>query len=247
MAQYDDAGSIINSAAVECGLNTAGDPFSSTDPTMAQLRTLLTNAGRELFAMHQWQQFVKTTTISTGPVPVSNGQYALPADFGYMINQTGWTPTAAGLGLPFGGPLSEQIWAALVNTNLASSTIYVSFKIADRVIQFLPAPAPANTSLTYSYMSRDWVLVSGGPTTADFVATASDLVLFEPILITKLLALRYKQAKGLDPTSTAEQFAAQFMAWTGVNTPAPVLNVARYEGFPYLNVWTNVPQSGYGF
>jgi len=247
MAQYDTAASIINSAAVECGLSTATDPFSSNSQEMVQLRTLLTNAGRELFGMYQWQQFVKTTTISTGPVPDPTGRYPLPTDFGYFINQTGWTPTGAGLGLPFAGPLTEQIWAALVNTNLASSTIYVSFKIADRVIQFLPAPAPANTDLTYSYMSRDWVLVSGGPTTADNVANATDLVLFEPIMIVKLLALRYKQAKGLDPTATDEQFRQQFAAWMGSNGPAPILNMTRWTGFPYLNMWTNVPQSGYGF
>lgn len=247
MAQYDTAAAIINSAAVECGLTASADPFSSTDDTMVQLRTLLTNCGRELYGMYQWQQFVKTTTIATGPTPDPTGQYPLPTDYGYFINQTGWTPTAAGLGLPFAGPLSEQIWAALVNTNLASSTIYVSFKIADRVIQFLPAPAPANTELVYSYMSRDWVLVSGGPTTADTAANAADVVLFEPIMIVKFLTARYKQAKSLDATSSLEQFQTMFQAWTGNNSPAPVLNMARYEGFPYLNIWTNVPQSGFGF
>jgi hypothetical protein len=247
MALYDTATNIINSAAVECGLAPNTNPFTASSEEMVQLRTLLTNCGRELTSgVYQWQQLVKTYSIDTGPIPVTDGRYDLPADFGYFINQTGWSPTAAGNGLPLGGPLSEQIWAAIVATNLAASVIYVSFKIADRVLQVLPAPAPANTEITFSYVSQNWVLVNGSTTTATQVANTGDIVLFDAVMMVKMLATRYKQAKGLDATSSAQQFQAMFAAFTGTNTTSPILNMTRYSGYPLINVWTNVPQSGYG-
>jgi len=247
MAQYDTAQEVINAAATECGLDGSTDPFASSAPAyVGQLRSLLSQCGRELATVYQWQEFTKTHTISTGAAPVANGQYALPSDFGYMINQTGWTPTGLGLGLPIAGPLSEQIWQSVVNTNQASSTIYLSFKLADRVLQFLPAPAPPDINIVFSYQSKDWVLVNGGPTTADRVANNSDVLLFDAILISKMLATRYKQAKGLDANSSLEQFQAMYAAISGINSPAPVLTLARASRFPFLNPWINLPQSGYG-
>lgn len=247
MAIYDTAATLINAAAVECGLATVTDPFASTDPDFIKLRTLLTNCGRELCSgLYQWQQLTTSYTFSTTATPPASGLFALPSDFGYMINQTGWTPTSGGLGLPLAGPLSEQTWQALVNTNLAASTIYLSFKIAARQIQILPKPAPANQSITFSYQSQNWVLVSGGATTANLVANAADVVLFDAIMMVYMLEARFKQSKGLDPGSALTKFQAMFAALTSTNAPAEILNLAGRGGFPYINVWTNLPVSGFG-
>lgn len=246
MARFDTAGEIVNSAAVECGLTAVSDPFISTDPAFVQLCGLLTNAGREMLALHQWNRFVQVHTITTN-VPPDTGNYDLPADFGYMIDQTGWTPTNAGTGLPLGGPLSEQDWAYLVNTNLASSTIFVSFKQSQGQFQVLPQPPPDNIEIVFSYISRYWVAVTAAPTVAvkDKVTLSSDVVLYEPILIVKFLKLRFLEAKGFDTTSAAGQFNTVFMQWTGNDTSSPVLNAARMRLFPYLG-WRNIPETNYG-
>lgn len=248
MSIYDTAATIINSAAVECGLATVVDPFASTDPTFIQLRTLLTNCGRELCSgLYQWQQLTNSYTFSTTATPPASGLFALPSDFGYMINQTGWTPTSGGLGLPLAGPLSEQTWQALVNTNLASSTIYLSFKIAAQKIQLLPRPAPANVSVTFSYQSQNWVWMLGSSSnTANSVTAASDIVLFDAVMMVKMLAARFKQARGLDPGALLEQFQTMYQLFTSTNAPAEILSLAGRTGFPYINVWTNLPVSGFG-
>lgn len=241
---YDTAAEVIATAAVMCGLSSVANPYSSSDDAQIQLRTLLNQCGRELYAMHQWQQFVKTHSFSTGASPVSTGLYALPSDFGYFINQTGWDTTND---VPLGGPATEQQYAYLVSTGLSSSTIYVSFSLANMSIRVLPAPAPANTTITFQYMSNGWVYEAGDTTTRSTKADeADDVIMFEPVLISTMLALRYKQAKGLPSKDLLEQFQALFSLFTGVNSPAPVLNVAGRLGFPYLNPWTNLPDSGYG-
>jgi hypothetical protein len=246
MARFDTAAEIINSAAVECGLVAVADPFISTDPAFVQLCQLLTNAGREMLGLHQWNRFVAEHSITTA-VPPDTGNYDLPDDFAYMIDQTGWTPTNAGLGLPLGGPLSEQDWAYLVNTNLASSTIFVSFKMSQGQFQVLPQPPPDAIDINFKYISRWWVALAAAPTVAviDKVAAADDVVLFEPILISKFLKLRFLEAKGFDTNSASAQFHSVFMQWTGKDVSAPVLNAARMRLFPYLG-WRNIPETNYG-
>lgn len=248
-AYYDTAGDIVNSAAVECGLDTAGDPFTSPAPHMVQMCALLTNCGRELYNKYQWQQFIENASYDTDTdiIVGTTNQFALPDDFAHLINQTGWTPNNLGLGLPLGGPYTEQQWDAIVAQQLAASTIYIGFKIADGTFQVLPDPPPASTTITFGYMSRNWVQVEGvAADGATKVENSSDIVMFEPVMIVKMLAARYKQAKGLDATDSLDQFNAAYNSATSLNAPAPVLDMGRSMLFPLLNIFTNTPPTGYG-
>lgn len=248
-AYYDIAGDIVNSAAVECGLDTTGDPFASPAPHMVQLCALLTNCGRELYNKYQWQQFIQNASYDTDTdiIVGTTNEFALPNDFANLINQTGWTPNNLGLGLPLGGPYTEQQWDAIVAQQLAASTIYIGFKIANGTFQVLPDPPPANTTITFGYMSRNWVQVLGvAANGATKVENSSDIVMFEPVMVVKMLAARYKQAKGFDATDSLDQFNAAFNSATSLNSPAPVLDMGRSMLFPLLNIFTNTPPTGYG-
>lgn len=246
MPQYDTAANIINAAASECGMTAVTDPYASTDPAFIQLRNILTSAGRELIGLNGnagWQRLIKTFTLTT-LVPPDTGIYDLPVDFGFMIDQTGWTPTNR---LPLGGPLSAQDWTYLVNTNLASSTIYVSFRVAQGKFNILPMPPPTGVIINYEYMSRFWVATAAFPTVLakDAPTASDDVILYEPILITKFLKLRFLEAKGFDTIAASKQFEVAFMQWTGNDISAPVLSMARMRTFPYLG-WRNIPETGYG-
>jgi len=243
---YSTAGDIVNRAAIECGLTAHNipDPFGSSDPAIRQMCGLLTSCGQELAQIYQWQQLIGYHEILTGPSPDSSGEYPLPDDFDSMIDQTGWTPANAGVGLPLAGPMSVQTWAAIVASGLAATTVYVSFQIADGVLKVLPAPAPPNITISFYYQSRSWVDASG--TGKDAVTASTDLVKFDPLLIVKMLALRFKQAKSLPAMEYMQQFQAAFVTATAKNAPMPVLRMNGRWGFPYLNAWVNVPQSGFG-
>lgn len=246
MALFQTAQQIVNNAAAETGLTAVADVWGSSDPAFIQLRTLLGTAGMELLLLHQWQRMIKLKTITT-VVPPDTGNYDLPDDFLYMIDQTGWSPTNAGTGLPLGGPLSEQDWTYLVNTNLAASTIYVSFKISQGLFQVLPSPPATGIVINFEYVSRWWVAATALPTVLakDSPTVNTDIIMFEPILITKFLKLRYLEAKGFDTTAAVGQFLTMFQAYTGKDVSAPVLNMARSRFFPYLG-YRNIPETNYG-
>lgn len=243
MARYETAAQAIAQAALECGLPAVGpNPYSNTDAAVVQLCGLLSSSGRELLQMREWQRMIVSYSLTT--VGGDTGFYNLPADYDRHIDQTDWNPTNR---LPLGGPLTAQDYTYLLATNLASSTIYISFREKDGQFVILPQPPLPGQLITFEYISRFWVSLAGTPTVLakDAPTQADDVILYDPILIQKLLKLRFLEAKKFDTTAASQQFENVLMARSGQDKSAPVLSAARARGFPYLDD-RNVPETGYG-
>lgn len=240
MARWDEAGDIINDAAVEVGLTAVADPFASTDAAFVQLCRLLTTSGRELLGIHQWQKFVSEHSITTDAL--DTGKYELPTDFLYMIDQTGWTPTNR---LPMGGPLSAQDWSFIVGSSWNQYTIYVSFREADGQLWIQPNdPVPDDIEITFEYITNNWAETSGG-TAINRVTASDDIVYFPPMLIMRLLKLRFLEAKGFDTTAALGQYNTALATWIPKDKSAPVLSMSNRRLFPYLD-WRNIPETNFG-
>lgn len=241
MARFETAADAINAAALEVlSFPALADPYSSTDSSYIVLCGLLRSVGRELITMREWQRLIVTASIVT----TAASAYDYPDDYGRHIDQTDWDPANR---LPLAGPLTSQDESYLVNTNLASSTIYLSFYEENGQLKVLPSPPPVGRTLYYKYMSRYWVATAGAPTVLakDAPTQADDIILFEPIVIQKLLKLRYLESKGFDTNAASQQFENAIMTWGGSDKSAPVLSVARTRNFPYLDK-RNVPETNYG-
>lgn len=240
MARWDDAGTIINDAAVEVGLTAVTDPFASNDPAFVQLCRLLTSAGRELLGLHQWQKFVATHQITT--TALDTGEYPLPDDFLYIIDQTGWTPTNR---LPLGGPLSAQDWSFIVGSDWNQYTIYVSFREFDGSFWIQPNnPVPEGIEITFEYITNTWAEDSSS-VRLNRVTASDDIVFFPPVLIMKMLKLRFLEAKGFDTTAALGQFNTALATWLPKDKSAPVLSMSNRRLFPYLD-WRNIPETNFG-
>lgn len=242
MARYETAQQCLVQAGIEVGLNITGDPYASTDPAVIQMRGILNSAGRELTKMREWQRMVVTYSFTT--VFGDTGFYTLPADYDRHIDQTDWNPTNR---LPLGGPLSAQDYTYLLNTNLASSTIYISFREKDGQFVVLPQPPPPGQVINFEYISRYWVCVAAAPTilAKDAPTQSDDVLMYDPIIIQKLVKLRWLEAKRFDTSAASEQFNNALGAQSGQDKSAPVLYASRSRSFPYLDD-RNVPETGYG-
>jgi len=242
VARYETSAQAIQQAALECGLSAGTDPYSNTDQNITQMVGLLTSSGRELLQMREWQRMIVSYSFTV--VGGDTGFYNLPADYDRHIDQTDWNPTNR---LPLGGPLTAQNYTYLLATNLASSTIYISFREKDGQFVILPQPPPTGQVITFEYISRYWVSLAATPTVLakDAPTQSDDILLFDPILIQKLLKLRFLEAKKFDTTAASQQFENALMARGGQDKSAPVLSAARSRGFPYLDD-RNVPETGYG-
>jgi hypothetical protein len=245
MARYENANTIINDAALEVGLLPVSDPFSSQDEAFIQLRGLLTGAGRELVDMHEWQVLTGSYEITTQDG--DSGDYDLPTDFSRMINQTGWDQSNS---LPIGGPLSAQDWSYLKGRDLASTTIYASFRLEDGLFRVFPQPPPPDIPISFEYISNNWVQEAGGtiaPGVKDRPDTGTDIILFQPIMMTKMLKMQFLGAKGFDNSAAVGEFMRIFQARTGQDAGASILSASnRNSAFPYLNSYRNVGDTNFG-
>lgn len=248
--RFFTASKIINDTLVEVGLDEVTDPFSSTDKAAKQMVRLLNIAGRELVSLYPWQILIREEQFITEDG--GNGVYDLPEDYAYMIDQTGWERRE---NVPLIGPLSPQDWTYLLGRDLVGSTIYASFRFDQNKLFLFPNnPAPADLDVNYEYISYNWVLdgdtvvgVNDPPGDKDKADKASDTVLYPPILASRYLKVKWLEAKNLDSTAAMGAFRTQFYSWTGKDNSAAILNAGRqWRGFPYLDMWRNLPDTGYG-
>jgi len=242
MSQYSTANTIINSVAVEVGLLPSTDPVGSTEDTFIQLTALLTVSGQELVDLFPWEVLIKTYSITTQVT--DTGAYALPDDWAYMTDQTGWQINTH---WPLFGPLSPQQWALLNGSMVTTMTIGSGFRLSGNKFQIWPQPPVVGTTLTMEYINRNWVLVQESPDVyGSSITNGTNIVQYEPILIKKMLKMKWLQAKGMDSTAASVEFDTIFNNRTGKDTGAQILNAGITFGYPYLDGWRNVPFTGYG-
>ena len=237
---------VINRVAVEVGLSPVTDVFATEDPAFRQLGYLLTTSLQELMQLYPWQILTRTFNFVTEEG--QKGELDLPDDFAYMIDQTGWERSE---NVPLLGPLSPQTFTYLLGRDLVSSTIYASFRFdQNKLIIFPGDPMPAGLDINFEYISRNLISVAGSdpPEWKDEADSPGDFPLFPPHLITRLLKARFLEAKGFDSTKAEDSFWQAFYSWSGKDNSAPILRVGNYgRGYPYLNMWRNTPDTGYGF
>ena len=207
-----------------------------------QLRGLLTGAGRELAALHDWQvlqvNFSLTTQLG------DTGKYELPEDFDRMIDQTGWDRTNR---VAIGGPLGAQDWAYLEGRDLISQSIYASFRLVENELWLYPQPPPVGLQISFAYISRNWVSEAGGQAFSDRPATGSDIIRLDPTLMMKFLKVKYLAAKGFDTSAAALEFENLWNTRIGRDEGARILSAGNNSrGFPYLNPYYNTADTGFG-
>lgn len=244
MSQYDTANDIINDVAAQVGISPVEDPFGSTNAVFRQLRFLLDIAGQELVVLpsSQWPDLVRSHSIITDGTE-TNG-FALPDDFSYMIDQTGWERASD---MPLGGPLSAQDWTYLEGTDAIAATIYASFRIKQGRFFLYPSPPPPDLEVTFEYASKNWVqeAATDPPVYRSRISQGADLVMFAPVLIRAYLKVKYLEAKGFDSTKARDDFYILLESIGGKAKSAPILSLSGKGRHPYLDM-NNAPETGYG-
>ena len=238
------ANDILNRVAAEVGLTVDGDPYSSTEDHFVQMTYLLQTCGEELALAHPWEFLTEehqiTTAIATNPL----GEYTLPTDFHYMIPQTGWERND---NVPLFGPLSAQDWTYLLGRDLTSGTIYASFRLKEGLFALYPTPPTDGLDINFEYQRTTWVLDVDTTTEKINLVTGLDKPLYDRTLITRMLKMKFLEAKGFDTTKAQGDFNQVFGFLTGKDKSGEILKAGGGGGsFPYLGTYRNTPDTGYG-
>jgi hypothetical protein len=239
------AGEILNRAAVEVGLDPAVDPYASDDKSFLQMRYLLNTAGEELAQAYAWEFLVRSHQILT--TDTDTGNYPLPVDFLYMLDQTGWERTNR---VPLFGALSPQDWTYLQGRKLSNQTIYASFRIKEGEFAIFPQdPVRNGLDINFEYQSKNWAVKNTTRTATyqDYADQSSDTVLYDKVLISRYLKVKYLEAKGLESSKARDDFNQQFSFVTNKEKGAEILRAGGHGGgYPYLDTYRNTPDTGYG-
>lgn len=237
------ASDILNRVAAEVGIAPVASPIESQDPFFVQLRYLLNTAGEELMQAYPWEQLTREHQIITQDG--DSGEYPLPEDFGYILNQTEWDRTN---NVPMGGPLSPSEWTYLKGRDLTSNTLYASFRIAQGTFNVFPTTPAAGLDLNFEYITTDWVW-NGDTVMPEYkpeVTLPSDIPLFDKTLITRALKVKYLESGGFDTRKAQADYNQIFAFLTGNDKAAPVLNAGLGRvGNKYLSSY-NTPDTGFG-
>ena len=249
MSTYDISTYITLSTAVRdlatmVGFNKPTDPAGSEDPTVQQMVAAVNMAGADMLNLYDWQNLVKMVDIEIVSDYPGQKQKAfdLPKDFWMFIDQTQWNKDTQ---LPALGPISPQAWMQL---EVRNPKVVMTFLWQIRENQlWIQSPPDSPQTFTAMYMSRGWVVDGDDPDVIKNSAVKNnDVILFDGYLTTLLARAKWQQMKGFDSTAAQNDFRLNYEIRKGKTKGGQVLSMTATTGIPYLNMLTNVPDTGYG-
>ena len=223
---------LVQDVCDELSINRPNVAFSSTENDIRQLVQLTVSAGQELVKVFEWKNLIVPDYTFT----TVNGQpdYALPAGYDRLVNDTEWDRTSQWPGI---GPVSGQEWAWLKGRNIASVPRF-RFRLVGSNFTVYPTPGGAYT-FAFEYVSKNWVWVGGSGTTYASRWTAdADTHVYDDRLMVLMTKAKYLAAKGLD-SSIAQQ---EFMEWLDIlkaqDKGAPTMTLGRRHFPPLVGPWS---------
>lgn len=170
-------------------------------------------------------------------------QYPLPPGFSNMIDQTGWDRSTR---LPLGGPVLPQAWQYLKGRQ-QGVVFSLLFRTDDDTIQLYPDNnPPGGRNIAFTFISRFWVAPFGSTVpAADAPTINTDVILFDPLLITRRLKRDWLMGKGFDYTAAEDEYQSTLESAMNADGSAPVLSLRGGGGTPLLGIG-NIPFTGFG-
>lgn len=236
--------SIIQSTCKMVGYPVPVDPAGSTDPAIQQMVEGLNMAGEDMLNLYGWQRLSKLYEIeiaSEYPGQLERS-FELPTDFWQFIDQTQWNVDTR---LPAIGPISPQAWQQL-RIRMPKVVLTFLWQIRDGKL-WIQAPPASAQKLSFYYQSNGWVQDADDPTDyKNYANKNGDTILMDGYLMKLLTRVKWLEMKGFDSAIAMRDFQVNYENRKGNDVGAQVLNMAQTLAFPYLNVATNAPDTGYG-
>lgn len=240
-SRYWTALDLLRQVAGELGLPVPTSLIAVDDKQSVQLLAFLNSAGNELLELYPWGNLLKEWTFFTEN---DVGEYALPDDWSYFIDQTQWDRTSH---WPLLGPKSPQEWAWLKGGLLAAAP-RMRYRVIDNKFAIWPVPqansnsgptVPPPFELSMEYVRTTWVQGPDGPDDLkDMVTANGDIVLYNPWMVIKFIKLKFYELKGFDTSGVRQDFLRIFQSLTGKDKGAPRLSLSPRFPPIFIGPWS---------
>ena len=232
--QYWPALQVLNQVAGEVGLPKMETIVVADNVQVNQLLAALNSAGNELNLYYPWEQFHKEIEYQ---LIADVGNYDLPDDWLYFIDQTQWDRTNH---WPLLGPKSASEWAWLKGGLLASFP-RMRYRVMANKLEFWPTPASnSQFRMAMEYVSGWWVQADGAPVASKaFVDADGDTLWYHPWLLIKYTKLKWFQLKGFPQAdAAAADFKMMYDSLKGKDVGAQVLSLVPQKTPFFIGPWS---------
>lgn len=234
--------SIIQDATDEIGLPKPASAVGNQDLTVRGLLRLLAKEGNDLLKEDPcWSTLLGEHTFATVD---QVEEYALPADYQRMINNTAWDRNQF---WQIRGGITPQQWQVIRSGLYQTARLSSNFRIkqaSDKVSKaFYLDPIPSSVrTLVFEYQSRWWVFDTQG-TRLPRPASDTDTVAFDEELMTRGLVWRFRKARGWPFAADYADYQDYRDAMIAQDRSPPTLTINET---PWRLPIGNTPDTGFG-
>lgn len=228
---------VLDRACEELGLPTTELALGNVSQIGVQALALLNSLGDDLVRIHDWQ-FLEGTATLTGDGATT--EFALPSDFGRIVNQTTWATSNR---MPIIGPLTSQEWG-WVNFGIVSVGVFYRYRILGNQVVVSPAPA-ADEIIKFYYIKKNWVLDNDGTTLKDSTDAGDDTPQFDRGMLVKGLKVRLWAQKGFDTTQLSKEYNDFLDLEKAQNQGSTAINISGSYDSILLDSRRNIPDGNW--
>lgn len=232
---------ICQDAATACGFPSPSSIVGSSDKTAKQLLSLAIREGHYLSTKKDWSRLVSEHTFT---LATADQDYALPADFRWIIPNTTYNRDDNRIVL---NPISSQDWQFLKAwTSISGLTRRA--RIRNNLIEFEETIAAADNGKTiaFEYLSSYWADTAAGGAKKSKFTLDTDVSLIDEELVTLGLIWRFRRAKGLDFEDERAEYLAQLNVIKAADGGARTLSMNSSTAKSLSLTNPNISDTGYG-
>lgn len=190
-----------------------------------------------------WLATTKEYTFST---VAGTADYALPADFGHLVDQSLWDRSNY---WELRGPLTPQQWQTYKSSVLGNTDItWKRFRIRNvsGTVKFSIDPTPTDNGeeLVFEYVSTGWCKNASEVWQSEF-KNDTDVGLVDEYLIQLGVEWRMLNRLGMEYQEEKREYEIQVQQAIARDGGAPVLDLGTRRSRSLIGPW-NVPDTGYG-
>ena len=236
--KQDTVLTIIQDALVQLNQDKPNDAFVEANKNAAIMVSYFNLVGPMVMDLFQWQQFRKEfEVIGDGTTQA----YDLPTTISRFVDDTGWSHAKRRPVFV----ITAQTWAEIQAWLSQSFFVNPAVRIFNDKMYFMTPPADGER-ITFEYIDRAWVLDEDGTTLKERVGKNGDTPLFDSLLMTMALKLKWSETRGMDTTALQNEFDERLSETTQRNQIGGAMSLnSGYSAGRYLD-GANAPDTGYG-
>ena len=230
---------ICQDAADACGFGRPTSIVNNSDTTARQLLALANQQGEQMSKAKNWSVLVEEHTFV---LSTSDQDYALPADFRWIVPQTTWDRDDDRIVL---NPITGEEWQFLKAwSSVAGLNRRARIRAGQMEFEQTITAADNGKTIAFEYLSKYWADVAATGTPKAKFTIDTDISRIDEALFTLGLIWRFRRAKGLPYESELAEYQTQLDLTKAGDGGARRINMG---GQRFLGVVDpNVPEAGYG-